>query len=114
MSGALFRGVCYPSSDAAKQQACSAASFSWGSGASAFSQECASTTFTGPAMSICLRENGGACQAYSMQYPVMPECDYHGGVDLALEWMYLVLPAIVALWGIKRLIGIFSTNREDA
>ena len=44
----------------------------------------------------------------------MPECDYHGGVDLALEWMYLVLPAIVALWGIKRLIGIFSTNREDA
>ena len=111
---ALFKNVCYPTVEAAKQQACSAASLTWGSGASAFSQECASVTFTGPTMDLCIRQNGGPCQAYTTEYPHFPDCDFAGGVDFALEWLYLVLPVIATLWGIKRLIGLFSTNRDES
>lgn len=111
---ALFNGVCYPSAEAAKQAACSAKASVWGSGGSVFTTECASLSFSGPSMEVCKRQDGGACLTIVQDYPPFPDCDFSGGVDLALEWLYLVLPVVVALWGIKRLIGLFSFNREDA
>ena len=111
----LFRGVCYPTVETARQQACSAASdTSIVSGGSVVSLECASTDFTGPAMALCKRVDGGQCLTIVQDYPAFPDCDFSGGVDLALEWMYLVLPVVVGLWGIKKLINLFGENREDA
>lgn len=111
---ALFKGVCYPTVEAAKAQACSAASMSWGSGASAFSQECASVTFSGPSMQLCIRQNGGPCEAYTLEYPAFPDCEFSGGVGLAVDWLYLALPLFALLFGIKQLIRVFATNRDDA
>lgn len=114
MAGALFNGVCYPDAGAAKQAACSATSATWGSGSSVFTVECASSDFTGPTFDVCRRQDGGACQILVYPAPTLPECGFSGGVDFATEWLYLVLPVIVSLWGIKKLIGLFDTNREDA
>lgn len=111
---ALYRGVCYPSVEAARQQTCSASSVTWGDGSSVFTSECVTTDFTAPSMQICKREDGGPCITLTQQYPPFPACEHSGGVDLAADWLYLVLPTIVILWGIKRIIGLFDNNREDA
>lgn len=112
--GALFKGVCYPDVLAAKQAACSSMSATWGSGSSVFSLECASSDFSGPTFDVCRRENGGECQMLVYPAPTFSECGFSGGVDFASEWLYLLLPVIVTLWGIKKLIGLFDINREDA
>lgn len=112
--GALFQGVCYPDIEQAKQAACSAMSATWGAGENVFSIECASTSFTGPTFDVCRRENGGQCSTISYPAPSFPDCDFSGGVDFATEWLYLLLPVMVTLWGIKKLITLFDTNRDDA
>lgn len=112
--GALFNGVCYPDAIQAKQAACSAMSATWGAGSSIYTSECATTDFTGPTFDICRRENGGQCQLITYPSPSLPECGFSGGVDFATEWMFLLLPVMVSLWGIKKLNNLFDTNREDA
>lgn len=109
----LFNGVCYPTAEAAKAQACSAASLTWGSGSSVHTLECASTSFEGPTMTLCKRTDGGACTLIQQDYPAFPDCDYAGGTDLALDWMYAALLLFVMLFGLKRLIALFSgTDKE--
>lgn len=111
---ALYRGICYPSVEAARQQACSGASSIWGDAGNVITVDCVSTSFAAPTMQLCKRVNGGQCETIIQDYPPFPDCEFSGGVDIALEWMYLVLPIIATLWGIKKLIGLFDTNREDA
>lgn len=107
---ALFQGVCYPSAEAAKLAACSASSHVWGSGSESLSVECASTDFSGPSMDLCKRIDGGSCFMISQPYPDFPSCEFSGGADLALDWMYAVLPVLAVLWGLKKLASLFSEN----
>ncbi|MDO5625732.1 MAG: hypothetical protein Q4G71_13710 [Pseudomonadota bacterium] len=109
---ALYQGICYPSNAEAKQAACSAISARWGDGASIYTVEC--TSSSGPTMNICKRQDGGVCQIITQDYPDFPSCEHSGGTDMAMDWLYLVLPLMAALWGLKRLMRIFDTNREDA
>lgn len=109
---ALFNGVCYPTEQAAKQTACSAASATWGSGSSVYTLECASSSFDGSSMTLCKRQDGGSCISIVQDYPAFPECDYAGGTDLAMDWMYAVLLLFVVLFGLKRLMALFSGEHE--
>lgn len=113
MSAALFKSVCFPSVEAAKQAACSASAQVWGSGASTYSVECASTSFSGSTMDLCKRVDGGSCTMIQQPYPDFPACDFSGGSDLALDWLYAVLPVLAVLWGLKKLAGIFNTNNKE-
>ena len=110
---ALFQGVCFPTVEAAKQAACSASAHVWGSGLSSYSIECASTSFFGPSMDLCKRVDGGSCLTLQQPYPDFPACDFSGGADMAMDWMYAVLPVLATLWGLKKLAEIFSSNSKD-
>ena len=74
---ALYRGICYPEADAAKQAACSAASTIWGDKDAVYSVECASQIFGGSDMTLCKRVNGGACQMFTQPYPTFPYPTIH-------------------------------------
>lgn len=102
----LYHGVCYPSVEAAQAAACSAASLTWGDGSSVHTLEC--TSSTGPTMALCKRTDGSACTLVDQPWPTFPECDHAGGTDLALDWMYAALLLFVMLFGLKRLIALFS------
>lgn len=108
----LYQGVCYPTAEAAKAQACSAASLTWGSGSSINTLECASTSFEGPTMTLCKRTDGSACTLITQDYPTFPDCDHAGGTDLALDWMYAVALLLAMLYGLKRVISLFSGADE--
>lgn len=110
----LYQGVCFPTEVEARQAACSAAQDRWGSGSSSFSTECTTVDFSATEMTICKREDGGPCSVIVQPWPVFPECDFSGGVSFAQDWLYLVLPVMATLWGLKRLIGLFAVNREEA
>lgn len=110
--GALFKGVCYPDAVAARQEACSASAATWGSGTSAITTECATSNFTLPTFEVCKRIDGGLCSILTYE-PFFPDCEYAGGTDMALEWLYLVLPILATLWGVKKLAEMFSTNPKD-
>lgn len=107
---ALYRGICYPEADAAKQAACSAASTIWGDKDAVYSVECASQTFGGSDMTLCKRVNGGACQMLNQPYPTFPECSHSGGYDMAAQWFYLVLPLFIFVFYIRRLMNLFGEN----
>ena len=111
----LFNGVCYPSVEAAKQASCSAAAHVWGSGASTWSIECASIAFSSNSMSmqLCKRVDGGECSMILQPYPTFSDCNYAGGADMAMDWMYAVLPVLAVLWGLKKLAGLFSANSRE-
>lgn len=108
----LFNGVCYPTVQAARETACSASSLTWGSGSSVYTLECATSDFDASSMTLCKRTDGSACMTISQDYPAFPDCDYAGGTDLAMDWMYGVLLLFVLLFGFKRLIALFSGEHE--
>lgn len=107
-NAALFRGVCYSDEFNAKQAACSSASLTWGAGHSVISLECPAQSFTGPEMQLCKRVDGGACEMILQPYPAFPDCEHSDGHAFALEWVYLVLPFIVALFFWRVLINMFN------
>lgn len=109
----LYQGVCYPSDAAAKIAACSGASTSWGSGSSLYTSECTNTEFSGAYMDICRRTDGGPCTMTQVPYPTFQPCDYDGGANLALDWMYLVLPIFAVLYGAKKLLALFDSNDRE-
>ncbi|QTD44303.1 hypothetical protein [Ottowia testudinis] len=110
---ALYQGVCYPSVEAARKTACSSASLSWGAGESSFSLDCTSLEFSSTQMELCKRQDGGSCLMIQRPYPDFPECNYSGGSGMAVDWLYLVLPIMAGLWGLKKLINLFDQNPKD-
>lgn len=111
---ALYQGVCYPTVEAARKTACSSASLSWGSGASSYSLDCTSSDFSAQHMDLCKRQDGGACQILQRPYPDFPECDYAGGSGMAVDWLFIVLPIMAGLWGLKKLSNLFDHNPRES
>lgn len=110
--GYLFKNVCFSSVTDAKQAACSGASAVWGSGSSAYSLECTSTTFDTTAMTLCRRTDGGACESFTQDYPAFTACDFEAGTMLGVDWMWAAFLLFVTLFALKRLIAIFSGSDE--
>lgn len=54
-----------------------------------------------------------SCVTYSQPYPVFSDCDFSGGSDLALDWMYAILPVLAVLWGLKKLASFFGSNLKE-
>jgi hypothetical protein len=112
--GYLFKGVCYHAIESARQHACSASSLAWGSGDAYYSVDCISTNFTDEAMVLFRKINGISSGTVLTGYPPFPDCDFSGGVDLGLEWLSAAMAVIAMLWGIRRLISLFSVDRVDS
>jgi hypothetical protein len=112
--GYLFKGVCYPAIESARQSACSASSSVWGSGDAFYSVDCVSTNFADNAMILSRKINGISSGTALTSYPPFPDCDFSGGIDLGFDWLYATMIVSATLWGIRRLIFLFSTDRSEA
>lgn len=110
--GYLHANVCFSTLEAAKQAACSGTSGAWGDASGFHTLECTSTTFSGSAMDLCKRTDGGACQSFSQDYPAFPDCDFEASTVLAIDWMMAALLLFVTLFAFKRLIALFSGSDE--
>jgi hypothetical protein len=106
--GALFKGVCYPSQEQARAEACTQFDAKVMATTNLYTTECTSTVFTGVTMALCKRTNGGTCAVVNQPWPVTPACDHDGGVSLSLDYFYAALGFIVVVWGLKRLLQLFD------
>lgn len=106
--GALYRDTCYPTQDQARAQACATFDAKVMQSTVLYTAECTSTVFSGAAMSICKRTNGGACTTVNQPWPVTPACDHDGGVTLSLDYFYAAMAFLVVVWGLKRLLQLFD------
>lgn len=112
--GALFQNVCYPSPVEARTQACALFDVKNSVGATLYSNECTSSVFTGPTMSICKRTNGGACTTIAQPWPLTPACSHEGGVTLSYDYFLVVLAFLIIVWGGKKLIQLFDHHHADS
>ena len=111
-SGVLFQGICYPTEQHARTAACSEYRFHYGDASgNYYTIEC--TDDKGGDMKLCKRTNNEPCVFQHFRWPYFLECDYFGGTNLALDWLYIVLPVMVLLWGLKRVIHIFDVPRAE-
>lgn len=108
--GALFKGVCYPDLAEAQTQACSSAFFSFGSGADVYTSQCAG--LSGGLLHMQRLTNGAVTSSYSQALPTLPDCSYHGGVDMALEFFAVALALLVVVWCARRLVLVFWKNHD--
>lgn len=108
--GALFQNVCYPTQEAARQQACARFDAKVMATTNLYTTECTSTTFTGTTMALCKRTNGGACTTVNQPWPVTPPCAYDGGVTLAYDWFLASMAFVVVAWAGKQLINLFTND----
>lgn len=106
--GALYKNVCYTDLVDARVQACQSLVSSSLVGGDLHTSECATTDFDAPAMSICMRTNGGSCAMVSQPWPSTPDCAHAGGVSLAYDWFLVALPMLAVVWGGKQLIRLFD------
>jgi hypothetical protein len=114
--GALYEGVCYPTKAEAQRQVCSGHNEFWGSTTTVYTSRCTTTAFSETATTFvaCIQTNGGACTNRTLTYPVFASCDYDGGVNLANYWLGAALLLFVTLFGVKKLISLFSaTDRGE-
>lgn len=111
--GYLHKGVCYSTIEQARQSACSAVATNWGSGGTYYSAYCGSNDFSVDQLVVMIKPSSGFPTSNISAYPPFPSCNFDGGSDLALSWLYAVLPVIVAIWGLKRLIKIFDTGAKE-
>jgi hypothetical protein len=109
--GSLYQGVCYPDAATVQQAACSASSLKWGTGSEYITVDCVESIGSVMVMSKCT--DGQTCTTFQQPYPAFPECEFSGGTDLALSWLYAVLPVLAVLWGLKKLAGLFATNPKE-
>jgi len=106
--GALFKNVCYPTQEQARQQSCSEFSAQVMATTNLYTTECTSTAFTGTTMALCKRTNGGNCATVNQPWPVTPVCDYDGGITLATDFFLAGIGLLIVVWGAKKLLQIFD------
>lgn len=111
--GFLHSNVCYSSLESARSVA--AASFEARSmvGADLFTAEVVSSGLD-PAMTICKRQNGGACVLVDQPWPVMADCDYAGGVSLSYDYFLVAITLLLTVWGGKKLLQLFDTAHNES
>jgi hypothetical protein len=112
--GALYKNVCYPTQEVARAQACSSFDAKVMATTNLYTTECTSTTFTTTTMALCKRTNGGACTTVAQPWPVTPPCDHDGGVTLSYDYFLAVIPALAVIWGLKKLIDLFSAPHTES
>lgn len=110
--GYLHSNVCFSTLEAAKQAACSGTSDAWGDSSGFHTVVCTTTTFSGSVMDLCKRTDGGACQSFTQDYPDFSSCDFEASTAIGIDWMFAALLLFVALFGLKRLIALFSGSDD--
>jgi hypothetical protein len=90
--GAQYKGVCFPTVEMARADACASVSQFQLTGANLYSAECTTSNFslTGP-MAVCKRTNGGACVNVNQPYPPFQPCSFDSPVRQSSEYFALAL-----------------------
>jgi hypothetical protein len=111
---ALYKNVCYPTVEAARQEACSSFDTKVMATTNLYTSECTSTVFNTANMTICKRTNGGTCANVSQPWPVTPNCTYDGGVTLAYDWFLASIALVITVWGGRKLIQLFDQPTTES
>jgi hypothetical protein len=105
---ALYKGVCYPTVQDARNAACSDHYHVFSASGALTREWCINST--GSTAMMVQREVNGSSSYSVINYPYMPSCNHSGGVDYAAYWMGAALLLFVTLFGIRRLIELFSAT----
>lgn len=111
--GSLYKGVCYPTSEAAKKAICSdAGQLVLGDG-QMHASACISTDFSLPAFDVITSTDASVNALRTYQYPAFLECDHTYTADLSLLWMSAALLLFSMLFGLKHLYNLFSGRYDE-
>lgn len=103
----LYKGVCYATQQDARVAACSDHYYLMPTASGTVREWCISST--GSSMMV-QKDVAGTSSYFFVSYPSMPDCNHSGGVDYAAYWMGAALLLFVTLFGIRRLIELFSAT----
>lgn len=114
--GVQYKGVCYPTAELAKANACASSYQSTIATTNVYTSECTTTNFgtSGPAaMVICKRTNGGACTNINQPYPVFNPCTYDAPSSMSSEYFAAVLAFLVVVYVGKHIYKLFWRREYD-
>lgn len=110
--GALYKGVCYPTTAQAQAEFCASFSITGtDSNGTVIEARCTVAGATTP--TIRKFYNGvNPVTLTGYQYPSFSNCDHSGGTDLVNDWLLGSLVVVATIWGLRRLIELFSTPTD--
>ena len=111
--GALYLGVCYPTAEAAKKAICSNAGQLQLDGGDMHASGCVSTDFSLPTFDVATATNGSLNAVHTFGYPDFMDCEHTFTGELILDWLAALLFLAAVLWGMRKLIELFSGGPNE-
>lgn len=108
--GALYRSTCYASTPEALAATCSEFGGSSNVSNTLYTWQC--TGVSGTNFVVSRWQNGTPQSPVFVSVPTLQDCDYSVGSTVFLDFLYLALPIVATVWGLRRLYLIFSTHHE--
>lgn len=107
--GVHYKGVCYPSAEMARADACASVQQFQLNGNTLYSAECKTSDFsqTGP-MAVCTRTNGGACVNVSQPYPPFSPCSFDNPVSQSGDYFALALGFLAVVFVARWMYDLFN------
>lgn len=111
--GVLHQGVCYPTTELARAEVCSDANLVSLSGQDVYASACTSSDFTQPTYGLSVSVNGAVVNSYQLDYPQFSDCDHTYSGSLIASWLGAAMLLAATLWGIRKLIELFSGKHDE-
>lgn len=111
--GFLHKGVCYPTVELAKAGVCSDAPQPVLVNGDVLAASCTSTDFSLTTYDFVTTINGVADNTVSLSYPPFPDCDHTYTTGLIGAWLAAALTLAATLWGLRKLIDLFSGRHDE-